>query len=136
VRLAVLGDDGVVVEEDRRSLDMFGGVLPSVGDHIATLWPVKDPDPNEHYRVIARYYVGEFAGDTCRWLLLAPELSTDRDEGVFEVARKASADTRRLNRERSKRQTEAIEALLVSGNKTLSSKEASRRPKATAPVAG
>jgi hypothetical protein len=111
VRLATIKEDGRVVEDDWRTLDMFGGVLPAVGDHIATLWPLQDPDAEEHFTVVARYYIGEFAGDTCWWLLLAPEPIAARDEQMFALARGASIETRKQMMESRKRALATARAL-------------------------
>lgn len=101
VRVAVLQSDGSIEEGDRHTFKELGGALPSVGDRIAMLWPVGDHGSDELFRVLARYFIGEFAGDYAWWLLVSREMATERDERIIQIARQASIDTRRARTDRA-----------------------------------
>lgn len=113
VRIALVGEDGSLEDYDHWDLEYFGGVLPITGDRIATLWHRGDPNNEESWRVLARYYVGEFAGDNCWWLVVAPEPLSARDKQLFRLARAASKETRRIAKAReahkAKRLTEILD---------------------------
>lgn len=111
IRIAVVGEDGVLEDFDHWDLQMFGGVMPSVGDHFVTLWPGHTEDAQEHFRVLARYYVGEFAGDNCWWLLVAPEPMSARETELFALARAASVDTRKRKRAQATQLDEKLNQL-------------------------
>lgn len=96
IRMAVLEKDGRLVHHDNWDLDMFGGVLPDVGDHITTLWDPERPDPAESYLVRERHWVGELMGDNCWWLLLEEVTPSGLHRQLFELARHQSAETRRI----------------------------------------
>lgn len=101
IRLALLnGEDGRLTEYGRYDLSMLGNELPDVGDTFSMLWPKGDPGCNETYEVVARYYVGEFNGDNCWWLIMKERKPTKIDLAVYKLSRHASAETRRIKRAR------------------------------------
>lgn len=97
IRMAVIDDSGRVTHRDNYELEIFGGVLPAVGDYITTLWDPERPDPAESYLVIERQWIGELEGDNCWWLLLKETEPTLTQRHLFEVARQQSVATRGLS---------------------------------------
>ena len=106
IRMAVMAPNGRVTHLDNWELDMFGGSLPSVGDHITTLWDPDRPEPAESYLVIERHWIGELKGDNCWWLLLQPAVPSPTHRRLFKVARDQSSETR-ARRWRQRRQPQA-----------------------------
>lgn len=98
VRMAVMAPNGRVVHHDNWELDMFGGALPAVGDHITTLWDPQRPEPAESYIVIERHWIGELMGDNCWWLLLKAVEPSPAHRRLFKVARDQSSNTRAKRR--------------------------------------
>lgn len=94
VRMAIIDAKGKILHQNNCTPEMLGGFLPAVGDHITTLWDPLKPEPADHYRVAARYYVGELMGDNCWWLLLEETKPTDLDRKLFALHRKESAKSR------------------------------------------
>ncbi|MEO6013920.1 MAG: hypothetical protein ABIQ30_10100 [Devosia sp.] len=139
IRIALVKEDGKLEDLQHVDLAMFGGVLPNVGDRIVTLWPDKPEfHPEDHMRVLARYYVGEFAGDNCWWLLCAYELPTSRDMQLYRLAKKASVETRKDNAARAKHHQENYDSLVkirekLTPRKTPTTKRRGRRPLAKRP---
>jgi hypothetical protein len=100
IRFALMAADGTLTDHGRYDLEMLGGTLPSVGDTFSMLWPAGDPGRNETYEVVARYYVGEFAGDNSWWLLIKERKPNKQDLAIYRVARAASRETRRIRKAR------------------------------------
>lgn len=94
IRMAVMAPNGRVAHLDNWELDMFGGALPAVGDHITTLWDPERPEPAESYVVIERHWIGELMGDNCWWLLLKAVEPSPAHRRLFKVARDQSSKTR------------------------------------------
>ncbi|GHA13163.1 hypothetical protein GCM10007989_04680 [Devosia pacifica] len=96
VRFALLTEDGDVEDlEDHYTLDMFGGVLPSVGDIKVMLWPRRDPGDEDAFEVVRRYYVGEFNGDNCWWILVKAVKPGPTELKLFDITRAASIESKR-----------------------------------------
>jgi hypothetical protein len=132
-RIALLRDDGKVEDLDHLDPEMFGGTLPSVGDRIVTLWPDKPHfHPEDHMRVLGRYYVGEFAGDNCWWLLCAFEPPSAREVQLYRLHKKASAQSRRDAAAREKRSEGGYQSLLKLRAKLAKASKAKATKKPTA----
>lgn len=91
IRMAVLEKNGRVTHFDNWPPDALGGYLPAVGDALTTLWDKRRPDPIEHFVVIRRYYIGEFKGQDCWWLLLEARSPDETDLKLFKLARRENA---------------------------------------------
>jgi hypothetical protein len=96
IRLAIVDATGAVTHFDNWRPETFGGTLPVVGDYVTTLWESEDPESTEHYQVVGRYFIGEFKGDNCWWLLMRETEPTEAERQLFEVAREQSKETRRI----------------------------------------
>lgn len=95
IRFAIQDEQGKLTEDHTARLDAFGGTVPNVGDKLAMLWPTSDPNHNETFEVLSRYYVGEFNGDNCWWLIVKVVKPTKTDVSIYRLARAASTRTRR-----------------------------------------
>lgn len=136
----VIVREGKLEIEDQFRLDRFGGTLPAVSDRIVLLWPKGDPNHTEHYRVLSRHFIDDFAGDKAWWLLLAPEVTSDREAELFQMARDASVETRTRAAARSSHYEHLLSKRLESkvlapkrSKKTAARRSTAGKPKAQKP---
>lgn len=108
----MIDHSGKITHFDNWTLEMFGGLLPAVGDYFATLWPTDDPEANEFYQVSARYYVGEFRGDNCWWFLLRPALVNTEHERLLTLSRAQSAVGRRMQAKHNEQTWDSLSGLV------------------------
>ena len=108
-RVAVLNDEGQLELESDSEAGQYGGLIPEVGDVICAIGPGNyDGQPLE---VVKRYYVTEFHGETCWWIVARAVPVDDFAKAVFRLARK----TAKINRATAKR----IEETRKSGYESL-----------------
>lgn len=89
-RVAVLDEHGKLVLETDFDAEQYGDLIPEVGDVICAIGPGNyDGEPLE---VVKRYYVSEFHGETCWWIVARAVPIDDLAKAVFRLAR-ATAKT-------------------------------------------
>lgn len=93
MRVGILHENGKLEHEAELKLDEhFGGVLPSVGDFFCPIGP--GPSNDRLFQVVARYWVDDFSGETCWWVIVK-ELEVDPiAKATFRLARKVTKDMR------------------------------------------
>jgi hypothetical protein len=113
MRIAVLQENGTIEHEAELKLaDHFGGVLPAVGDHFCPIGPGRNDD--RLFQVVGRYWVDDFAGETCWWVIVK-ELEVDPiARSIFNLARKVTRQMRKVKAEADARvQAETDSRLLA-----------------------
>ncbi len=96
-RVAVLAENGKLEMESDFDAEQYGGLIPAVGDTICAIGPGRyDGHPLE---VLKRFYVSEFGGETCWWLIARVVPVDDLVTATFKLARKTTKARLALQRQ-------------------------------------